>query len=36
MTDRVKVVLVGESGVGKSCIIVRFVHNKFDPNTMTS
>ena len=36
MTDRVKVVLVGESGVGKSCIIVRFVHNKFDPNTMTT
>ena len=36
MTDRVKVVLVGESGVGKSCIIVRFVQNKFDPNTMTS
>ena len=36
MTDRIKVVLVGESGVGKSCIIVRFVQNKFDPNTMTS
>ena len=34
MTDRVKVVLVGESGVGKSCIIVRFVHQKMDSHNL--
>jgi len=30
------VVLVGESGVGKTCIIARFIHDKFDPNVITS
>ena len=28
-----KVVLVGDTKVGKSCILTRFVHNKFDRNT---
>ena len=27
--DSTKVVLVGESGVGKTCIIERFCENKF-------
>ena len=32
----VKVVLLGESGVGKTCIISRFVNNVFENNTMTT
>ena len=28
-----KVVLVGESGVGKTCIIKRYINNEFNPNT---
>ena len=31
-----KVVLIGESGVGKTCIMAQFIKNKFDPNTITS
>ena len=31
-----KVVLVGESGVGKTCIINQFVNNKFDENTLSN
>ena len=31
-----KVVLIGESGVGKTCIIAQFTNGKFDPNTVTS
>ena len=31
-----KVVLIGESGVGKTCIMAQFISNKFDPNTITS
>ena len=27
-----KIVLIGESGVGKTCIISRYVEQKFDPN----
>ena len=30
MTDVCKVILVGESGVGKTCIIVRFLKNEFN------
>ncbi|GAQ84669.1 Rab family GTPase [Klebsormidium nitens] len=29
---RVKLVLLGDSGVGKSCIVLRFVKGQFDPN----
>jgi len=31
-----KIVLLGESGVGKTCIIDSFQKDKFDPNKMTS
>ena len=31
-----KVVLIGESGVGKTCILAQFVNNEFDPETITS
>eukprot|EP00793_Prasinoderma_coloniale_P001079 PRCOL_00006070-RA len=30
---RVKLVLLGDSGVGKSCIVLRFVHGQFDPSS---
>ena len=36
MTDPYKVVLVGESGVGKTCIIAQFTSGKFDPSTVSS
>ena len=32
----IKVVLVGEAGVGKTCIISQFTENKFDPETVSS
>ena len=28
----IKVILLGESGVGKSNLISRFIHNKYDEN----
>ena len=31
-----KIILVGESGVGKTCIISRFVENIFQPNVYTT
>ena len=31
-----KVVLLGESGVGKTCIITRFINNTFDDNGMST
>ena len=31
-----KVVLIGETGVGKTCIINRFINNKFYPDTLSS
>ena len=31
-----KVVLIGESGVGKTCIINRYTNDKYDPNTVSS
>ena len=36
MSDPYKVALVGESGVGKTCIIKKFINGKFDPNTESS
>jgi small GTP-binding protein len=35
-TSQHKVVLIGESGVGKTCIIAQYTNGKFDPNTVTS
>ena len=35
-TDPYKVVLIGESGVGKTCIIAQFTSGKFDPSTVSS
>ena len=34
--EPVKVVLLGESGVGKTSIIAQFTSNKFDPDCVTS
>lgn len=31
-----KLVLIGDSGVGKTCIIFRFVENKFDSSFITT
>ena len=31
-----KTILIGESGVGKTCIIVRFINNKFEDGTMST
>ena len=31
-----KVVLIGDSGVGKTCIMAQFINNKFDPNTIAN
>ena len=31
-----KVTLIGESGVGKTCIIAQFINNSFDPDTVSS
>jgi len=36
MLDTYKVVLIGESGVGKTCIINQFNDGKFDPNIKIS
>ena len=36
MLDTYKVVLIGESGVGKTCIINQFNEGKFDPNIKIS
>ena len=32
MTEICKVILVGEAGVGKTCIIVRFINNEYYEN----
>ena len=34
--ETAKVVLLGESGVGKTCIISQFISGVFDPDTVTS
>ena len=31
-----KILLVGDSGVGKSCLLVRFVEDKFSPSFITT
>lgn len=31
-----KLLLIGDSGVGKTCIIFRFVENKFDPSFIST
>ena len=36
MSDKPKVVLLGESGVGKTCIITRYMYDKFDPCIISS
>ncbi|XP_009397620.2 ras-related protein RABF1-like [Musa acuminata AAA Group] len=33
---RVKLVLLGDSGVGKSCIVIRFVRGRFDPTSQVT
>ena len=33
-TKKIKVILVGESGVGKTCIIYRYVYGKFNDDSM--
>ena len=35
-TDFYKVVLIGQSGVGKTCIIDQYINGKFDINTMST
>ena len=35
-TKEIKVILLGNSGVGKTCIINRYVNNLFDPNSETT
>jgi small GTP-binding protein len=36
ITEVCKVVLLGESGVGKTCIIDRFINDNFDDNQKTT
>ena len=36
MTEPCKVVLIGESGVGKTCIIAQFINKTFDQNVVSS
>jgi small GTP-binding protein len=33
---KIKVILVGESGVGKTCIIYRYIEDKFNEDTLSS
>jgi GTPase SAR1 family protein len=33
---KVKILMLGESGVGKSSILMRFAKNKFDPDFVTT
>ena len=34
--ETVKVVLLGQAGVGKTCIITKFITGEFNPDQMTS
>ena len=34
--ETVKVVLLGEAGVGKTCIISRYITGSFNPDTISS
>ena len=34
--ETVKVVLLGQAGVGKTCIISKFITGEFNPNTISS
>ena len=36
MAENCKVILIGESGVGKTCIIVRFIHEYFSENVVST
>ena len=36
MNNTCKVVLVGDAGTGKTCIITRFINNRFDKSQMTT
>ena len=36
MTESIKIVLLGESGTGKTSIIAQFTRGEFDPNVLTS
>ena len=33
---RIKLVLLGDSAVGKSCLVLRFVRGQFDPSSKVS
>lgn len=33
VNDNFQLVLLGDSGVGKSCIVLRFVRGQFDPTS---
>ena len=36
MAEKCKIILIGESGVGKTCIIVRFIHGYFKENAVST
>ena len=36
MIENIKVVLLGDSGVGKTCIALRFIKKTFDPNSLST
>ena len=36
MSETIKIVLLGETSVGKTSIISRFASNSFNPNTLSS
>ena len=36
MSRKCKSILLGEIGVGKTCIITRFITGEFNPNTISS
>uniref|UniRef100_A0A7S4KI91 Uncharacterized protein n=1 Tax=Paramoeba aestuarina TaxID=180227 RepID=A0A7S4KI91_9EUKA len=36
VTDTLKLLLIGDSGVGKSCLLYRFTNNKFDTSNLST